>query len=212
MLNTRVPLTPEEEERFAKHLEEILGRLGMRDHEGTKDTPRRMLKAWREMTSGYETDPRLITLFPRECTNCTPDVWEQTVQGPIFFVGLCEHHVLPIYGHAWLGYICGERIIGISKLTRLVRQYARRFTLQERIADEVIAAFTDLVKPRGAAIVIRASHACMQFRGVREPKADTVTTRYSGIYLERQDLRSEFETRRLQLARRRSVPVPSLPR
>ncbi len=196
----RKPLTAGEQETYERYLREILIRLGMEpDAPGTRATPRRFLAAWREMTAGYDPDSKLSTTFPRECGDCGEREFEHTVQGPLYFVALCEHHGLPFTGHAWVGYVCGETIIGISKLARIVSRAARRFTLQERIAHDVVEMLQAFVKPRGTAVVIRAAHSCMQFRGVREPHADTVTSLFRGIYGDHPDLRAEFEARMADL-------------
>src|SRR5574340_933693 len=120
-------------DRYAGYVGEILESLGMDlDTPGTRATPRRFLTALYEATAGYDGDPKLSTVFPAERTGgeAAPGV---VVEGPIAFHALCEHHALPFHGVAYVGYVPGERIIGISKLTRLVRLYARRFTVQEQI-------------------------------------------------------------------------------
>src|SRR4051794_6458849 len=99
------------------------------DTPGTQETPRRFLQALVDMTSGYEGDSKLRTVFPAERPGVVVPGHDQIVEGPISFYALCEHHALPFYGKAYVGYLAGEEIIGISKLTRLVRVYARRFTV-----------------------------------------------------------------------------------
>ena len=93
---------------------------------------------------------------------------EQVVEGPIPFFALCEHHALPIRGHAWIGYLAGAKILGISKPTRIVRLYARRFTTQERITHEVAGHLMKLLRPQGVTVYLEAHHVCTQARGVRE--------------------------------------------
>jgi GTP cyclohydrolase IA len=105
---------------------------------------------------------------------------------------LCEHHALPFYGVAHVGYLAGAEIIGISKLTRLVRLYARRFTVQERVGEQIADLLDELVQPRGIAVRLEATHLCTQMRGVAEEGSRTVTTFWRGLYDERAELRAEF--------------------
>src|SRR6185312_5219973 len=114
----------------------------------------------------------------------------QVIEGPIEFHCLCEHHALPFFGTAHIGYIAGERIIGISKLTRLVRLFARRFTVQEGLGEQIADGLESLIAPRGVAVHLEASHLCTQMRGVEE-QSRTVTTFWRGAY-EEPELRREF--------------------
>lgn len=189
----RMPLTEIELKQFENYAAEIFSRLGMNiGVAGTKDTPRRWLKALIELTTGYDGDPKIGTLFPRECDGCEEGEFEQTVEGPIPFVALCEHHVLPFQGNAWVGYLRRETIIGISKLTRLVRLYARRFTVQERIAQQVVSALMRLTSPYGAAMYLEAYHSCTQSRGVHEVNAKTRTFVVRGVYNTKPHLCDQF--------------------
>ena len=121
---------------------EIFKAMGMElETPGTATTPARFLKAMYDASEGYEGDPKLVTAFPTECRSGPDCRISQIVEGPIPFYSLCEHHSLPFFGHAYVGYIAHDRIIGISKLTRLLRLFARRFTLQEMcIRDRVFIA------------------------------------------------------------------------
>lgn len=189
----RTSLTDRERERFERYMTEIFSRLGMpSDAPGTKDTPRRWLQAMVDLTIGYDGDPKIGTLFPKECRGCEEGEFEQTVEGPIPFVSLCEHHVLPFQGNAWVGYLRKETIIGISKLTRIVRLYARRFTIQERIAQEVVHELTRLTDPLGVAVYLEAYHSCTQSRGVQEMNAKTRTFLARGAYQTNHHLCDEF--------------------
>jgi GTP cyclohydrolase I len=163
--------------RFQGYMGEILTAFGLAlDTPGTERTPARFLKALYDATAGYEGDHKLLTAFPTE-HRCDPDgLVSQIIEGPISFYSLCEHHVLPFHGFAHLGYIPHERIIGISKLTRLVRLFARRFTLQERLAEQIADALAELMEPHGVAVHLEAVHLCTQMRGVREEHSKTVTT------------------------------------
>ena len=112
------------------------------------------------------------------------------IEGPIAFQCLCEHHALPFYGSAHIAYVPGAQIIGISKLTRLVRLYARRFTVQERLGEQIADTLGDLISPLGIAVHLEASHLCTQMRGV-EAHSRTITTVWRGAFSDA-DLRREF--------------------
>ena len=178
-------------ERYERHLGEILTALGMDiDTPGTRDTPRRLLRALYDATAGYDGDPKLLTAFPAERSDAPDGGASQIVEGPISFYCLCEHHSLPFHGIASIGYVADEQIIGISKLTRLVRLYARRFTVQERLGEEIADTLVELIEPRGVAVHLDAAHLCTAMRGVEE-ESRTVTTFWRGVYRDPQ-LRSEF--------------------
>src|SRR5258706_14113987 len=124
-------IKPEQWPKFEGYAGEIFKAFGMDlETPGTKTTPARFLHALFEATSGYEGAPKLLTAFPTECHGGPDCSISQVIEGPIEFFSLCEHHALPFHGHAYIGYIAHEEIIGISKLTRLVRLFARRFTVQ----------------------------------------------------------------------------------
>ena len=114
------------------------------------------------------------------------------VEGPIPFFSLCEHHSLPFFGKAYVGYIAHEHILGLSKLTRLVRLFARRFTVQERIGQQLADALERILAPHGVAVLLEAVHLCTQMRGVREEHSKTVTSVWRGGYSENPELRHEF--------------------
>jgi GTP cyclohydrolase I len=186
---------PAERERFEGYLEEILGTLGMdMNQPGTAETPRRFLQALIDATNGYEGDPKLMTVFPTECHGDASCELAQIVEGPIPFFALCEHHALPFFGQAYVGYVAHDQIIGISKLTRLVRVLTRRFGVQERMTHQIAASLTELLNAHGVAVVMEADHLCTQMRGVRENNATTRTTAYRGVYETDAALRSEFYT------------------
>jgi GTP cyclohydrolase I len=159
---------------------------------GTRDTPTRFLKALFDATSGYEGDPKLLTAFPTECHGGPDCHISQIIEGPISFFALCEHHALPFHGTAYIGYVAHENIIGISKLTRLIRLFARRFTVQERIGQEVADTLVRLLEPHGVAVHLEATHLCTQMRGVREDGSRTRTSFWRGNYDNDPQLRQEF--------------------
>ena len=186
-------LTPEQWDRFESYVAELLAALGMDlEMPGTRETPRRFVRALFDATDGYEGDPKLLTAFPTECRGGSACELDQIVEGPIPFIALCEHHVLPFHGRAFVGYIAHEQIIGISKLTRLVRLWARRFTVQERMGDQIADTLQNLVNAHGVAVYLEAQHLCTQMRGVRELQAKTRNTAWRGEYTKNPDLRDEF--------------------
>ena len=142
--------------------------------------------------AGYDGDPKLLTSFPSEATSPRAEALGQIVEGPIAFHALCEHHALPFYGVAHVGYVAGSEIIGISKLTRLVRLFSKRFTVQERVGEQIADTLTDLIAPAGVAVHLEASHLCTRMRGVEEHSA-TVTTFWRGAFAD-PALRQEFLT------------------
>ena len=179
-------------QRFESYIGEIFAALGMDlDTAGTRETPRRFLEALYDATAGYEGDTKLLTAFPAETSGGPESATSQIIEGPMPFVCLCEHHALPFYGEAHIGYVAGDEIIGISKLTRLVRLYARRFTVQERLAEQIADTLSDLISPLGVAVHLEASHLCTQMRGVEEHSTKTITTVWRGVFQDA-DLRREF--------------------
>ena len=184
---------PEDWLRFEQSMAEIFAAFGLNlETPGTARTPERFLKALYDATAGYDGDPKLLTAFPAECS-CDDDcLVSQIIEGPIPFYALCEHHALPFHGFAHIGYIAHERIIGISKLTRMVRLFARRFTVQERLGEQIADALVELMEPHGVAVHLQAAHLCTQMRGVREEHSKTVTTFWRGRYTDDADMRREF--------------------
>lgn len=191
--NTRTPLTEDEREKFEGYAAEIFSRMGMEmATPGTQETPRRWLTALWDMTEGYDGDPKLSTLFPVECPTCPEEEKTHIVEGPIRFTALCEHHVLPINGSVWVGYLAASKLIGISKLTRIVRLYSRRFTSQERLSHQIVDELARDVQPRGVMVYVEAEHFCMQARGVREVSSRTGTLVTHGAYTQNPHLAAEF--------------------
>jgi GTP cyclohydrolase I len=186
-------ITLEQREELKESIAKILATLGLDlDSPGAANTPERFLQALIDITDGYEGDPKLITVFDTECRGGSDCSLSQIVEGPIPFFSLCEHHALPVYGHAYVGYIAHEHIVGISKLTRLVRLFAKRFTVQERLGQQIADALNGILEPHGTAVYLEAHHMCVQMRGVREAAPMTRTTCWRGEYERNADLRSEF--------------------
>lgn len=187
------PLSDDQILKFEKYMKEIFGAVGMDlDTPATRDTPRRFLRALLEMTEGYEGDPKLLKVFETECRGEPDCHLAQVIEGPIQFYSLCEHHALPFFGNAYVGYIAHEHIIGLSKLTRLVRLYAKRFAVQERIGQQIADTLEAMLKPHAVGVYLEANHLCMQMRGVREVAPLTRSTVWRGYYATNPALRSEF--------------------
>ncbi len=186
-------LPPEVRRRFEGYAAEIFTAFGLDlDSPATSDTPRRFIQALYDATAGYDGDPKLIKVFPKECHGGPDCRLSQVIEGPIPFYALCEHHALPFFGYAYVGYVAHEHIVGISKLTRLVRVVAQRFTLQERLGQQIADTLEAMLEPHGVAVYLEAHHLCTQMRGVRETSPLTRTTNFRGEYDENATLRSEF--------------------
>jgi GTP cyclohydrolase IA len=180
---------------FEGYIGEIFTAMGMDlDTPSTRETPRRHIRALFDATAGYDGDPKLLKVFHTECRG-TPDCQlSQVIEVSIPFYALCEHHALPFYGRAYVGYIAHEEIIGISKLTRLVRLFAARFTVQERLGAQIADTLEAMLQPHGVAVYLEAHHLCTEMRGVRETSPLTKTTTWRGEYAANPALRSEFFT------------------
>ncbi len=160
---------------------------------GLKDTPRRVAHAWKEMLSGLDTDPEEVlgTVFEES--------YDQIVAlRGIEFYSICEHHLLPFHGVAHVAYIPGlvgdgpkRRVVGISKLVRLVDCYARRLQLQERLTAQVAEALHKHLEPQGVAVVLEARHMCMACRGVRQGNTEMVTSKLLGAFFDSHTARME---------------------
>jgi GTP cyclohydrolase I len=187
---------PDEQFRkFEGYAAEIFSAFGMNlNTPATKDTPRRFVKALYDATEGYDGDPKLLRVFETECRGEPDCRLSQVIEGPIPFFALCEHHALPFHGQAYIGYIAHENIIGISKLTRLVRLFAKRFAVQERIGQQIADTLEAMLHPHGVAVYLQAHHLCVEMRGVRETAPMTRTTVWRGHFAEDATLRSEFFT------------------
>jgi GTP cyclohydrolase IA len=188
-------ISEEQLRKYEGYMTEIFTAFGLDlDTPATRQTPQRYIRALFDSTEGYEGDPKLLTAFETECRGGSDCRLSQVVEGPIHFFALCEHHALPFHGHAYVGYIAHEHIIGISKLTRLVRLFAKRFTVQERIGQQIADTLEAMLEPHGVAVYLEAHHLCTQMRSVREVAPLTRTTFWRGAYDGNADLRAEFLT------------------
>ena len=155
--------------------------------EGLKETPARIVRSWKELYQGYSQRPEdLLTTFDSD--GCDQIVLLKDIE----LFSTCEHHLLPFFGRAHVAYIPGERVIGISKLARLVDIYARRAQIQERIGEQVTGTLMEHLKPKGAACIIEAVHMCMRMRGVGKQHSTMVTSSMKGVFLENAGARAEL--------------------
>ena len=189
----RRQISDEQLRKFEGYAAEIFTAFGLDlNTAATRDTPRRFIRAFFDITAGYDGDPKLVKAFERECRGEPDCRLSQVIEGPIPFFSLCEHHALPFFGHAYVGYIAAERIIGISKLTRVVRLFGQRFTVQERLGEQIVDTLEAMLNPYGVAVYVQAHHLCTEMRGVREVSPMTRTTDWRGEYVGNAALRSEF--------------------
>lgn len=155
--------------------------------EGLVETPKRVVKAWETLYGGYNIDPAsLFTVFDAR------DYDQMVVLTNIQFFSTCEHHLLPFFGKAHVAYIPDRKVVGVSKLARLVDMFARRMQIQERIGTQVTSALMKYLHPLGAACVIEAEHICMRARGVQQQSSFRVTSSLQGVFKEKADTRAEF--------------------
>ena len=159
------------------------------DREGLLDTPGRVVRSYRELFAGYETDPRAYL----ERTFEEVGGYDQLVLlKDIRFVSFCEHHMLPVVGKAHVAYLPTHRVVGISKLARVVNGYARRLQIQEKMTAEIALAIEEVLQPKGVGVVVEASHSCMTLRGVNTPGAALVTSSLRGVVRDDPRTRQEF--------------------
>ena len=180
---------------LSEHYAAILRLLGEDPtREGLLKTPERVAKAMAFMTKGYAEDPRdiLLSAMFRE------EYRQMVLVRDIEVYSLCEHHLLPFYGKAAIGYIPNGRVAGLSKLARTVEVYARRLQLQEQLCTQVADALMDYLAPQGAIVLMEAEHMCMTMRGIKKPGSQTVTMVTRGVFAENKELQDRF----LQLVNR----------
>jgi len=174
-----------EDEKLIQSLLISVGEHPLR--EGLLDTPKRVVKSWKELYKGYNQKAEdILTVF-------SSDGYDQIVLlKNIEMYSMCEHHMLPFIGKAHVAYIPNEKIVGISKLARLVDIYARRLQIQERIGQQVTDDLMRLLKPKGAACIIEAQHLCMLMRGVNKRNSIMVTSSLRGVFLDQESTREEL--------------------
>jgi GTP cyclohydrolase I len=167
------------EDPIMQHVEAMVRHLGEDPaRAGLLQTPKRFATAMRFLTSGYELDVEAVVgdgVFPAQGEG-------QVLVRDVEFYSLCEHHLLPFFGRVHVGYLPNERIIGLSKIPRIVELFARRFQVQERITTQVADALVEVLDPRGVIVVAEAQHMCMAMRGVQKPHSATSTRALRGLY------------------------------
>lgn len=159
------------------------------DRDGLRDTPGRLVRAYQEYFSGYEQNPEQIL---RKTFEETDGYDEMVVLRGIPFESHCEHHVAPIIGRAWVAYVPDRRVVGISKLARVVDVYAKRLQIQERLTAQVANTIQNVLNPQGVGVVVKAAHHCMSSRGIHMHGTDLVTSRMLGCFRDNPMTRQEF--------------------
>lgn len=164
--------------------------------EGTQETPKRVSKMWDELLSGYDKDPQEILSKQFDVEGAEADDCGGTANGivvvkDIQFFSQCEHHLLPFYGKVSIAYLPRDKVVGLSKMGRLVECYARRLQVQERLTRQIIDDIIKYLDPLGAMVVVEAEHMCMTMRGIQKPGSKTVTSRLYGTFKESAAARAE---------------------
>ena len=184
-----LPLEPMTKPNVETAVRSILTAVGEEtDRDGLIDTPRRVARMYEELLSGYNTDP--ITLLNNALFDAEYD--EMVVVRGIEFHSLCEHHMLPFTGEASVGYLPGAKIVGLSKIPRIVDMFARRLQVQERLTKQIAETINTLVQPRGVAVVVNGSHMCSVMRGVKKQNSEMVTSSMLGEFKINSSTRNEF--------------------
>jgi GTP cyclohydrolase I len=159
------------------------------DREGLADTPARVARSYGELFSGYNEDPRRFLERTFEEVGGYDDM---IVLTNIRLVSVCEHHMLPVVGHVHVGYLPRNRVVGISKLARVVQGFGRRLQIQEKLTAEIAGAIQDVLNPHGVGVVIKAEHSCMTLRGVNTPGSSLTTSKLLGVIRDDPRSRDEF--------------------
>jgi len=183
-----VKVMPPQGTKLAAHVRDMLKMLGESpSREGLARTPERYEKALRFLTSGYST--RLEDIVNGAVFHCKVD--EMVIVKDIEFYSLCEHHMLPFYGKMHVAYLPKDKVIGLSKIPRIVDAFARRLQVQERLTTQVAEAIQETLNPRGVGVICEAKHFCMMMRGVEKQHSGTITSSLLGSF-RRKDTRDEF--------------------
>lgn len=173
--------------RIKRAVEEILEAVGENPkREGLKDTPQRVARMYHELLEGFDSDPKqhLDSVFTENCD-------EVVLLRDVPFFSVCEHHLMPFIGKAHIAYLPAEKVLGVSKLARIVDCFAKRLQVQERLTAQIADFLTEHLMPQGTAVVLEASHSCMTIRGIKKPGSVMVTSALRGIF--KKDPRSRAE-------------------
>jgi GTP cyclohydrolase I len=180
----------EPDDELAETVATLLEQLGEnRDREGLLETPRRVADSLRYLTEGYTANPSTVV---GDALFALAGYDDMVVMKDIVFYSLCEHHLLPFFGRVHIGYVPEGRVVGLSKLPRLVDMYSRRLQVQERMTREIAEAINTVVTPRGVGVVVEGRHLCMEMRGVEKQNSQTLTSCMLGVFRTDQRTRSEF--------------------
>jgi len=154
--------------------------------EGLLETPKRVARAYEELCGGYSVDPKkLMTVFSEKCD-------EMIVVKDIELFSLCEHHMLPFIGRAHVAYLTKSKVVGLSKIARVVETFARRLQIQERLTDQIATCIFKHLDPKGCAVMLECKHLCMVMRGVNKQNSTMVTSSMKGMFISNPELKSEF--------------------
>ncbi len=179
----------EAKKEFENAVRTILKIIGENpDREGLAKTPERVYKAFLHLTQGYQKDPKEV--LGEALFNSTND--EMVLVRDIEFYSLCEHHLLPIIGRAHVAYIPDGKVVGLSKIPRMVEVFARRLQIQEQMTEQIADALMETINPKGVAVVVQARHMCMEMRGVEKICSTTVSSALRGVFKEHLKTREEF--------------------
>lgn len=176
------------QEKIAKLIKQLLEEIGEDPaREGLAETPQRVARSFKKLYGGYQDNPKkLITVFDNEGYN------EMLIAKDIDFYSMCEHHMLPFFGKAYVGYIPNDKIIGLSKMPRMVEIFSRRLQNQERLTKQVADTLNNLLGPKGVGVVLKAEHLCMKARGVEKQNCEITTSHFTGLFIKDDRTRSEF--------------------
>jgi GTP cyclohydrolase I len=180
---------PPQGTKVASHVRDVLKMLGENpSREGLVRTPERYEKALRFLTSGYSTS--LEQIVNSAIFHCKVD--EMVIVKDIEFFSMCEHHLLPFFGKVHVAYLPKDKVIGLSKIPRIVNMFARRLQLQERMTQQIAEAVESVISPRGVGVLVEAKHFCMMMRGVEKQHSGTVTSNMLGMFRKSKATRDEF--------------------
>jgi len=178
-----------ETEKIQNAVQEILSSIGEDpEREGLKATPERVQRMYGELFAGYQMDLDTVVhraIFEESCES-------MVLVRNISFYSMCEHHMLPFYGKIHVAYFPDKKIIGLSKIPRIVEMYSRRLQVQERLTEQVSEAIETVLHPKGIAVLTNGMHMCSIMRGVKKENAELITTRFTGIFKNNSDLRNDF--------------------
>jgi len=176
-----------DKKKIEKLIKELISQIDDPTREGLEGTPARVAKSFDKLYGGYEKDPaKLIKVFDNEGYD------EMIIARDIDFYSMCEHHMLPFFGRVYIGYLPDDKIIGLSKLPRMVEIFSRRLQNQERLTKQIADTLNNFLKPKGVGVVIKATHLCMKARGIEKQNCEITTSAFTGLFKSKLSTRSEF--------------------